>query len=93
MGVCEWGRIGYEDVTRKVVIPLQFDDAGYFSEGLAPVEIGEKWGFIDKTGKSVIPLQYYRAHSFSDGLAAVNTGGKWGYGKWGFVSGGLAGWQ
>jgi hypothetical protein len=84
-GVWQLGKMGYKDVTGKVVIPPQFDEAGYFSEGLAPVEIGEKWGFIDKTGKTVIPLQYTLAHSFSEGLAAVRIGGEWGYGKWGFI--------
>ena len=78
-------RKGFKDLSGKVVIPPQFDDVGYFSEGLAPVRIGEKWGYIDKTGKIVIPPQYTHAHSFWEGLAAVNMGTKWGYGRWGFI--------
>ena len=78
-------RMGFKDLSGKVVIPPRFDDVGYFSEGLAPVRIGEKWGYIDKTGKIVIPPRYTHAHSFWEGLAAVNMGTKWGYGRWGFI--------
>lgn len=38
------------------------NDAGIFSEGLAPVEFGDlssgKYGFIDKTGREVNPVKY-----------------------------------
>jgi hypothetical protein len=86
VGVQYFGKMGYKDETGNIVIPLQFDYSGYFSEGLAPVEIGKKWGFIDKTGKTVIPLQYtLLAHSFSEGLAAVRVRGQGGFGKWGFI--------
>ncbi|WP_081103996.1 WG repeat-containing protein [Leptospira weilii] len=40
-----------------------------FSEGLAAVQIGKKWGFIDKTGNVVIPPQLEIASHFSEGLA------------------------
>jgi hypothetical protein len=33
------------------VIPLKYDDAGDFSEGLAPVKLNGRWRFIDKSGK------------------------------------------
>ena len=78
-------RMGFKDLSGKVVIPPRFDDVGYFSEGLASVRIGEKWGYIDKTGKIVIPPRYTHAHSFWEGLAAVNMGTRWGYGRWGFI--------
>ncbi|UMQ58366.1 WG repeat-containing protein [Leptospira interrogans] len=61
------------------VIQPQFDRTGKFSGDLAPVKMGNKWGFIDYTGTFVIPLQFEDAHSFSEGLAAVKVGGKWGY--------------
>jgi hypothetical protein len=78
-----WGgqKAGFKDLTGKVVIPPQFDEARDFSEGLAPIRINRKWGYIDSKGKTVIPSKYYRARGFSEGLAAVNIGGKWDYGK------------
>jgi hypothetical protein len=40
--------------------------------GLAPVMVGQRWGFADKTGRIVIPPQYDSAQSFGDnGLALV----------------------
>ena len=56
-----------------VVIPPQFEQADAFSEGLARVKIGAKWGYIDKTGKQVIQPQLDEANSFAQGVALVRT--------------------
>ena len=40
----------------------QFDEAKTFSEGLAAVKVGEKWGYIDKAGQVVIAAQFVRWH-------------------------------
>lgn len=53
------------------VIPPQFDTADAFVEGMARVQINNKWGYIDKTGKFVIPPQFEEVHPFSEGLALV----------------------
>ncbi len=63
----------------EFVVNPQFDDAKRFSEGLAPVKIGDKWGYIDKTGKYVVNPQFLRAEVFSEGLAWVEMGGEQGY--------------
>lgn len=69
------------------VIPYQYDEVRDFSEGLAAVNQGGKWGFIDKAGNEVIPCKYNIApSSFSEGLAAVkqmDTDGNW---KYGFIN-------
>ena len=52
---------------------------GNFSEGLAAVTLGEKWGYIDATGKMVITPQFDDARDFYGGLAAVEIGKKWGF--------------
>ena len=57
----------------------QFEDAGMFSQGLAPVRMGGHWGFVDKTGIIVINPQFERAQPFSEGLAGIRAGGKWGF--------------
>ena len=42
----------FADKTGSVVIPQIYDQVFPFSEGLAGVKKGDKWGFIDKTGRS-----------------------------------------
>jgi len=39
-----------------------------FSESLAAVKIGDKWGYIDTTGKLVIQPQYDMVNGFSEEL-------------------------
>jgi hypothetical protein len=60
-------------MTYKQVVTPQYEDAGYFSEGLAPVKSNGLWGYIDTTGKTVIDFQYYYAYTFSEGRAVVVT--------------------
>lgn len=62
---------GYIDVKGHYVIDKQYNWAGSFSEGLARVQIGEKYGYIDKSGKLLIPMRYVWAEDFSEGLARV----------------------
>lgn len=68
------GMYGYKDDQNQVVIPAQFEKAYHFHEGLAAVQLQNKWGFIDTDGRMVIQPQYYNANKFSEGLAAVATG-------------------
>jgi hypothetical protein len=68
-----------------------FDQAGVFSEGLAPVSAGDAWGFIDTSGSMAIPFQFSGrswgpegylliSEGFHQGLAAAATAdGKVGY--------------
>lgn len=72
------GKWGFIDLTGKEVIPLKFDYAKSFSEGLASVCIQEKWGFINKDGDIVIPLKYDAVTSFSSGLSGVMIDSLWG---------------
>jgi len=72
-------KYGFIDEAGKEVVPVKYDHARDFSDGLAAVELNEKWGFIDKTGKEVIPFDFDYAREFSDGLAPVLMGEKWGF--------------
>src|SRR6266568_6376956 len=89
------GKWGFIDRTGKVVIPIQFDSANDFHEGLALVIAKAKKLFIDASGRVVITPQFDIVDDFSEGLAAVNIGqtripniglisnpGKWGYIDW-----------
>jgi hypothetical protein len=76
-GMNAFGESSYGKQTIPYAIPPIFENATYFSEGLAAVKINHKWGFIDKTGKIVIEPQFnfWQAQfnsAFSDGLVAVN---------------------
>ena len=68
------GKWGYIDSTGKVVLPLRYDGANPFSEGLAAVRVGRKWGYIDRTGEIVIQPEYGIAGFFHNGLAGVRMG-------------------
>ena len=74
----ENGKYGFKK-DGVVVIPIKYDDAWDFSEGLAMVELNRKRGYIDRGGKEVIPFKYDDAWDFREGLAAVELNGKWGH--------------
>jgi hypothetical protein len=73
------GKRGFINKDKKEVIPLKYEDASSFRDGLAKVKFGGRWGFIDKdkNKKPVIPFKYEDAFSFSDGLAKVKLNGEW----------------
>jgi hypothetical protein len=56
----------------------QFQNALRFSEGLAPVCLGGKWGYISAEGNLAINPQYEEAGLFAGGLAHVRAIGKYG---------------
>jgi len=81
---------GFIDVNGKFIIMPEYDNVGYFKEGLVRVEkndiadvrkIGKLVGFLNESGKVVIPLIYGLGSSdFSEGLSSVtNKNGKHGY--------------
>lgn len=81
------GNFGFIDVNGRAVIPIEYNYAEDFSEGLAVVRHRTgKWGYIDTTGREAIPTQFNFAESFSYGIAKVRLDGKQGCidktGKW-----------
>ena len=67
-------KFGYINENGTVKIKGQFDDAGYFNEGLAAVERKEKFGFIDKSGRVAIDFQFDDAEAFAGNCAVVRLG-------------------
>lgn len=65
----------YFDHYGKIVIPFQnkYQSYGNFTEGLARVRLGDKWGYIDKKGNEVIEPQFHFAEEFSNGIAIVRN--------------------
>ncbi len=72
-----------------MVIEPRFDAAHDFSEGLAAVRVGQKWGYIDRTGEFAIEPRFRKEKgddswgppvaAFSEGLARVRVGKQHGY--------------
>lgn len=77
------GLFGYCDLDGDLVIPLQYIQAGSFSEGYAPVLVAldslhTACTFIDKKGKQLFPPRYQNLQPFTCGHALVCTDGRWG---------------
>lgn len=64
--------------TQQEIIPARFERGMPFSEGLAAVSIGGRFGYIDEQGKVVIEPRFDYAGEFSRGLAEVLVGDKTG---------------
>lgn len=64
---------GYCDVSKSIVIPIQYEWAEPFSEGLAAVKKNGHFGFINKRGETVIDFKYDYAKTFQSGLAQVRN--------------------
>jgi WG containing repeat len=79
------GKEGFIDVNGNVVIKPQFEAVGEFSEGLAPVMIGDKWGYINRKGKVLIAPRWRQSEQgwkstvspFYQGLAIVIEAVRW----------------
>ena len=68
----------YQLSTGKELVSCKYDNALDFSEGLALVQLNNKYGIIDKNGKEICPYKYDYALGFSEGLAQVRLNEKWG---------------
>lgn len=66
---------GFANENGQIEIAAKYDDAAWFSQGLAAVKSGKKWGYINKEGKLVIPAKYTVAKSFRRGYIPNNSGG------------------
>ncbi|MBN1122072.1 MAG: WG repeat-containing protein [Anaerolineae bacterium] len=70
---------GFIDINGKVVIEPQFDDVGSFlGSNIAPVKVGEKWGYIDRTGEFVVEPILNDAIKFEEVCASAKIGDLWG---------------
>ncbi len=55
----------------KTIIEPQYEDASSFSDDLAAVKQGGKWGYIDRDNKMVIAPKYDYAGDFNEGVAVA----------------------
>ena len=78
---CPYGYINKkgEMVIKPLSEPFTISPSS-FSEGLAQIRKGEKFGYIDKQGHIVIHPKFdFTADYFSEGLARIRINGKFGY--------------
>lgn len=72
-------KTGYINDRGEVIIPLVYETAWMFSEGLAKVKLNGKFGYINTSGHTVIPCNYVFAADFHSGMARVEQNGKYGF--------------
>ena len=72
-------KAGYMNKTGELIIDAEFDTAGYFYEGLAPVSKVGQYFYIDKEGNKAFDRKFEEAKIFSEGLAAVKNADGWGF--------------
>lgn len=60
---------GFLNRRGELVIETQFDEAYWFSEGLAAVRRDGLWGFVDHEGRLAIGRRFARVGPFREGLA------------------------
>jgi len=78
-------KVGFVNRQGKIVVPLVYDEADDFSEGLAPVgkmvkgpddvpDAQYEYGYVNTDGRLVISGPFSRAETFYKGLAIVGKG-------------------
>jgi len=71
------GKWGFVNLEGQMVIEPQYEGAGPFNGGLAPVQTGGGWGYITQENNLVIPAEFTEAKSFYKGIAPVKKGNSW----------------
>ena len=70
------GKYGFIQKNGQVVVPIIYDDANSFSQGLANARMKDKWGYLNTSGEVVIPFRFDSAVPFDeDGIAQVELNG------------------
>jgi hypothetical protein len=72
-------KYGYMDIHCNEVIPPRYTYSGFFSSGLALVEMNGKYGFIDKNNNLIVPFIYDEVQPFENGRAVVEKDGYMGW--------------
>lgn len=67
-------------ITGDTLVMAKYDSVGYFSEGMAAVQLKGKWGFVSRYGKEIVPCQYdSTGGDFNSGICFVQKNKKAGY--------------
>ncbi|MFN5634349.1 MAG: WG repeat-containing protein [Flavobacteriia bacterium] len=69
---------GFMDREGLIKIQPQFDQLGFYFEGLASAVKDNRFGYVDKLGNMVIPFRFESASDFEGGRAIVQENGRYG---------------
>jgi len=69
---------GFMDHDGKVIIPAEYEQLGFFKEGLALAMKKGMFGYIDKGNRTIIPFEYSSGTDFEEGRAVVERSGLFG---------------
>ncbi len=72
-------KMGFANISGKLIIDAKFDWVDDFSQGLAIVKFNGKFGVIDKKGNFVIQAKFEAIKNFKENVAAVCLNDKWGF--------------
>jgi len=65
-------RWGFKDVEGETILPPQYEESGYFSNGLAPVKKNGYWKYINHHDEEMISLKNCKhAYPFYNGFALI----------------------
>lgn len=70
---------GYMNKFGKIVVPIEYNEAYAFKNGMGRVAKNGHYGFVNANGLLVINCSYDDAVDFSDGIGIVKQNGKYGY--------------
>ena len=68
------GRWCVLDRAMNLLFCVECDELGSYSEGMAPVRVGDRWGYIDTEGRVAVEPFYDYCGAFLDGCAIVRKG-------------------
>ncbi|EGG1206992.1 WG repeat-containing protein [Campylobacter coli] len=72
-------KMGFANISGKLIIDAKFDWVNDFSQGLAIVKFNGKFGVIDKKGNFVIQAKFEAIKNFKENVVAVCLNDKWGF--------------
>jgi len=70
---------GFANKGGEIVIPCQYDNCGFFTNGVAWVMKGNKYGLINKRGKLIIDYIYDGIGKYEQGVLPVKRDYLWGF--------------
>lgn len=73
------GRWNLLDCCGNIINKKDYNQIYQVREGIAVVELNNKYGYINSSGEEIIPLIFDNLSRFSDGLAIIQTNNKYGF--------------